>query len=60
VTSGTCGGCHMTIPPQLYNILIRGNSIESCPNCHRIIYWDELLKEKALEAGEQADPIPQS
>ncbi len=38
---GYCVGCNMNIPPQLYNILQRGNSLETCPNCHRIIYWEE-------------------
>ena len=56
VTTGVCQGCHMAIPPQLYNILIRGETMETCPTCHRIIYWDEILKEKALEAGEQSEP----
>jgi predicted nucleic acid-binding Zn-ribbon protein len=38
---GYCVGCNMNIPPQLYNILQRGSSLESCPNCNRIIYWEE-------------------
>jgi uncharacterized protein len=43
VKAGTCQGCHMNIPPQLFNVLQRGTSIEICPNCNRIIYWDRLL-----------------
>ena len=43
VKAGTCQGCHMNIPPQLFNILQRGLTIEVCPNCNRIIYWDRLL-----------------
>lgn len=43
VVNGTCRGCNMNIPPQLYNQLQRGNAIELCPTCHRIIYWDKLL-----------------
>jgi predicted nucleic acid-binding Zn-ribbon protein len=54
VIRGTCQGCHMTIPPQLYNHLQRGNTLESCPSCNRIIYWDEIMKEKALERGEES------
>jgi uncharacterized protein len=45
VKNGTCTGCHMNIPPQLYNILQRGNSIELCPSCHRIIYWDKIMED---------------
>ena len=37
---GVCTGCNMHLPPQLYNILQRGNTIELCPSCHRIIYFE--------------------
>jgi predicted nucleic acid-binding Zn-ribbon protein len=46
VRNGTCQGCNMNIPPQLYNILQRGVSIETCPSCSRIIYWEEIMKEQ--------------
>jgi len=39
VRDGVCSGCHLGIPPQQYNDLIKTNSIQSCPNCNRIIYW---------------------
>lgn len=35
---GVCGGCHISISPQIYNNLYRGDSIEVCANCHRILY----------------------
>ena len=38
---GTCLACHMQIPPQLYNILQRHESLEVCPNCNRILYWKD-------------------
>ena len=44
VRNGTCQGCNMNIPPQLFNQLQRGDSIELCGNCNRIIYWDKLLE----------------
>jgi predicted nucleic acid-binding Zn-ribbon protein len=53
VVRGTCKGCHMSIPPQLYITLQRGSSIETCPTCNRIIYWDEIMKDAQLEAGEK-------
>jgi hypothetical protein len=37
-----CGGCHMSIPPQLYNELQKCNGIITCPNCNRIMYWDNM------------------
>src|SRR5262249_47049441 len=45
VKNGTCQGCNMNIPPQLFNMLQRGTSIEVCGNCNRIIYWDKLMED---------------
>lgn len=58
VRNGTCTGCNMNIPPQLYNVLQRGNSLEICPTCHRIIYWDELMKEPSGEEKTDEQPAP--
>lgn len=41
VIDAVCQGCHLGIPPQQYNELIKGDSPKSCPNCNRIIYWEE-------------------
>lgn len=35
-----CDGCHMSIPPQMYNELQKTSSLLTCPNCNRIIYWE--------------------
>jgi len=35
-----CDGCHMSIPPQLYNQLQKATTLITCPNCNRIIYWE--------------------
>lgn len=37
---GSCGGCHRQVPPQLYNTLLRQDSLESCPYCNRFLYVD--------------------
>jgi len=50
VKNGTCQGCNMNIPPQLYNVLQRGVSIETCPSCSRIIYWEEIMKDEPAAA----------
>ena len=41
VIKGVCMGCHMDIPPQKFNELIRGETLMNCPNCQRMIYWGE-------------------
>lgn len=35
---GHCGGCHVQLRAQLYNTLLRRQSLESCPNCNRFLY----------------------
>lgn len=40
VRNGTCAGCNRRIPPQLYNQLIRGEDMFTCPVCHRLIYYE--------------------
>jgi len=39
--NAVCSGCNMNLPPQLYNELQRSDELIYCPNCNRIIYWDE-------------------
>lgn len=38
VLAGVCQGCFMSIPPQQFNILLRGDRHLDCPVCQRIIY----------------------
>jgi predicted nucleic acid-binding Zn-ribbon protein len=47
VVGNACKGCHRNIPPQLAITLQRANSIETCPNCHRIIYSAEAVNPPA-------------
>ncbi len=35
---GVCMGCHMHIQPQLFNELVRGDRLITCPSCQRILY----------------------
>jgi predicted nucleic acid-binding Zn-ribbon protein len=55
VIKGVCQTCHLDIPPQRFNELIRGDKLMNCPNCIRIIYWgeDESFKNDAA-TGEDA------
>jgi predicted nucleic acid-binding Zn-ribbon protein len=41
VEQAVCKGCHMNIPPQLNNELLRFDEFRFCPHCNRIIYWKE-------------------
>ncbi len=50
VRAAVCGGCHVNIPPQMYNELQRRNHLKNCPNCDRIIYWDDD-EERSEEPG---------
>ncbi|MFP4070624.1 MAG: zinc ribbon domain-containing protein [Desulfovibrionales bacterium] len=45
VSEGVCNGCHISIPPQSYIELQKGQQILSCPNCQRLIYWSEHFSE---------------
>jgi hypothetical protein len=34
---GSCLGCNMNLPPQLYNSLFRGDDLITCPHCQRML-----------------------
>jgi predicted nucleic acid-binding Zn-ribbon protein len=44
---GTCTGCRMNVPPQLYNTLKTTLGYDTCPSCQRIIYAPEALEPSA-------------
>lgn len=39
IKDAVCQGCHLNVPPQMYNELQRRDTLIFCPHCHRIIYW---------------------
>jgi len=39
IRAGTCQGCRMRVPPQLFNEIQRGEQVIPCPNCQRMLYW---------------------
>jgi predicted nucleic acid-binding Zn-ribbon protein len=41
VCDSVCLGCNVNIPPQMYNELQRVDRLKNCPNCERIIYWED-------------------
>lgn len=42
VVGGVCQGCYMAIPPQRFNMLLRGDMMFDCPTCQRIMYYAPL------------------
>ncbi len=38
-TGGTCQGCRMRLPPQLFNEIQKHLQIHFCPNCQRILFY---------------------
>jgi predicted nucleic acid-binding Zn-ribbon protein len=38
VRDGTCQGCHMHVPPQLYNQILKGEEVFACPSCNRLLF----------------------
>lgn len=49
---GVCGGCHMHIPPQLYNELVKGDRMITCPTCQRMLYTESAPRQDKAEAKE--------
>jgi len=41
---GTCQGCRMRLPPQLYNELQKHLQIHFCPACQRILYFESATE----------------
>jgi predicted nucleic acid-binding Zn-ribbon protein len=39
VRGGTCQGCRMRVPPQLFNEIQRNQTVILCPSCQRMLYW---------------------
>jgi predicted nucleic acid-binding Zn-ribbon protein len=39
VREGTCQGCRMRVPPQLYNEIQRNEHVILCPSCQRMLFW---------------------
>jgi len=54
VENGTCSGCHMHIPPQLFNELQRDDKYYECPLCRRLIYYKRIYFPEPEEEAEGA------
>ncbi len=36
--SGSCLGCNMNLPPQLFNSLFKADNLVQCPHCQRLLF----------------------
>lgn len=36
---GTCLGCHLSVPPMMFQKMLRQEEFEQCPHCRRILYY---------------------
>ena len=53
--AGLCLACRLGFPPQIFNELQRNEKILTCPNCGRIIFWQDH-PDFASEPQEQPQP----
>lgn len=57
VKQGICSGCNISIPPQNYIELQKAAQILSCPNCQRLMYWDEHFTPEAEDTVNAATGV---
>lgn len=43
--NGVCNGCNKRIPPQVYIELMKWKELIICPNCHRLLFFEEAKAE---------------
>jgi hypothetical protein len=49
VNNPACTGCNINLPPQLFNELLKGNKLHTCPSCQRILYHPPIEKPSDAE-----------
>lgn len=42
----SCMGCHMNLPPQVFNNVRLNSSLITCDHCYRILYWRQGLEDE--------------
>jgi predicted nucleic acid-binding Zn-ribbon protein len=62
IQHGTCGGCHMNVPPQMIAEVRARQRILTCSQCQRILYWPTSAEQAAVinEAGSSQAPASSS
>ncbi len=54
---GSCQGCNVRLPPQLFNILQRGDTMEQCPSCRRILLFEGFTELAGVGAESTAAEV---
>ncbi|MDA3799531.1 MAG: PTS sugar transporter subunit IIA [Kiritimatiellae bacterium] len=57
VSSGGCAGCGMHIPISLIQTLKTKDEIQYCPNCAKMIYFQEDAPKNLTKAARRGEPI---
>jgi uncharacterized protein len=62
IQHGTCGGCHMNIPPQMIAEVKSRLRILTCTQCQRIVYWPVMAEQPTAvkDAGSPQAPAASS
>lgn len=57
IKDGICDGCHIVLPAHFVNDVRQGESILFCPDCSRILFFDENVQggDEAPVAGEMLE-----
>lgn len=55
LVDGTCRGCHLAIPPMMFQRMRQSGEIDQCPSCRRIIYYMPAA-EDARDAAPESPP----
>ncbi|MCX7769745.1 MAG: C4-type zinc ribbon domain-containing protein [Proteobacteria bacterium] len=45
----SCEGCFMNLPPQLYNLILKGDNLYNCPYCQRFLVYIPEPEEETQE-----------
>ena len=48
-SDGICQACYVAVPPQLFQKILRFESLEKCPHCQRILYYRPSAIEESAE-----------
>jgi len=58
IRHGTCGGCHMNVPPQRVAEVKARQRILTCSECQRILYWAVSMEQAAVPNGANTPGAP--